>query len=138
MYVLPLLSYFFCYFLTHTDYFQDRFLAFHASILYYWCLVFLFFISPEESYRFSQLIESHAVHTYAEFLEANAETLRELPVPDVAHEYYAQFMYYFYEFQLSAQEQPEEGGRRPQINSLYDVFQNILLDEVRITKPGSS
>lgn len=94
------------------------------------CLVILFFISPTESYRFSQLIETHAVDTYAEFLEANEALLRSLPVPSVAREYYDNFMYYFQEFQLSADGESAERTRRPEINSLYDVFQNILLDEV--------
>ena len=56
--------------------------------------------------------------------------LHELPAPDVARDYYARYMYYFYEFQLSANQQPEDGGRRLSSNSLYDGFQNILLDEV--------
>ena len=84
-----------------------------------------------ESYRFSELIESHAVDTYAEFVETNADMLHEFPAPDVARDYYASCMYYFYEFQLSANQQPEDGGRRLGINSLYDVFQNILFDKVR-------
>lgn len=91
----------------------------------------LFFISPTESYRFSQLIETHAVDTYGEFLEANEDLLRSLPAPDVSQEYYSNFLYYFYEFQLSNKgDNKEEDVRRPVINSLYDVFQNILLDEV--------
>lgn len=90
----------------------------------------LFFISPEESYRFSSLLENHAVDTYQEFVESNKELLRSLPSPDVAYEYYDNFLYYFYEFQLSESAQPDELGRRPEIGSLLDVFQNILLDEV--------
>lgn len=90
----------------------------------------LFFVSPTESYRFSELIEAHAVDTYAEFIEANRETLKSLPAPDVAHEYYENFMYYFYEFQLSNAKLPTVAARRPQIESLLDVFENILLDEV--------
>lgn len=112
----------------------DRFIAFHAGIVYYWCLVLLFFISPTQSYRFSQLIESHAVDTYAQFLDENEEKLRSLPAPDVAYEYYNNFMYYFYEFQLSSAEQPGDDIRRPEINSLFDVFQNVLLDELEHSK----
>lgn len=90
-------------------------------------LVILFLISPGESYRFSELVELHAVHTYSEFLDANATTLRSLPAPEVAQEYFTNFLYYFQEFQLGAN--PEEKRRRPNIISLYDVFANILLDE---------
>lgn len=90
----------------------------------------LFFISPAQSYQFSELLEAHAVDTYAEFIEANRETLKSLPAPDIAYEYYENFMYYFYEFQLSTTKQPTVTARRPQIESLLDVFENILLDEV--------
>lgn len=92
--------------------------------------MFLFFISPAESYRFSQILEAHAVDTYGEFLDANKELLRSLPVPDVAYEYFGEFRYYFYEFQLSRDEH-SDGKRRPEISSLFDVFENILMDEVR-------
>lgn len=95
-------------------------------------LVLLFLISPAESYRFSQILECHAVDTYEEFTEANKDLLRTLPAPDVAHEYYAEFTYYFYEFQLSTGSKLNEDGRRPQISSLLDVFENILLDEVSL------
>lgn len=36
-------------------------------------------ISPFLAYNFSELIESHAVDTYSEFLETNEELLKSLP-----------------------------------------------------------
>ena len=36
----------------------DRFLGQHASILYYWALVVVFFFSPKWSYKFSEMLES--------------------------------------------------------------------------------
>lgn len=111
----------------------DRFLAFHLSIAYYWFLVVLFFVSPAESYRFSQLIEWHAVDTYSQFLEENEEALKQLPAPAVAYEYYHNFMYYFYEFQMTPNENDREAlVDRPEIKSLYDVFDNIVRDEVSL------
>lgn len=95
-------------------------------------LVVLFFVAPAEAYRFSQILESHAVDTYEEFTEVNKDLLQTLPVPDVAHEYYGEFMYYFHEFQLSTGNKLEDQKRRPQLNSLFDVFENVLLDEVSI------
>lgn len=92
--------------------------------------MFLFFISPSESYHFSELLEQHAVDTYAEFLESNDDVLKQLPAPDIAHEYYANFLYYFYEFQMSSQDGMGSVRPRPKIKSLYDVFDNILADEV--------
>lgn len=36
-------------------------------------------VSPFLAYNFSELIESHAVDTYSEFLETNSELLKSLP-----------------------------------------------------------
>ena len=102
----------------------DRFLAFHASLVYYWILVGLFFISPKQSYGFSLLLEAHAVDTYGQFVDENAEKLRSMPVPEVAHVYFEDFLFYFQEFQVTG----EQRGR-PNLESLYDVFVNILADE---------
>jgi ubiquinol oxidase len=102
----------------------DRFMAFHAAIAYYWFLVVMFFLSPASSYGFSELLEGHAVDTYAQLLEENAETLRALPAPDVARVYFEDFIYYFDAFQME-----RDTVRRPDINSLYDVFVNIFRDE---------
>lgn len=101
-----------------------------TSFVSHRCLVILFLVSPREAYRFSQLVEIHAVETYREFLEANEALLRSLPAPDVAQEYFENFMYYFCEFQLTGEGESVQRMQRPEINSLYDVFQNILLDEV--------
>ena len=93
----------------------------------------LFFISPKQSYAFSQLLESHAVDTYSEFVETNKEILETLPVPKVAHVYYNDFLFYFYEFQVTSESEDSncERRERPILRSLYDVFKNILADEVR-------
>lgn len=102
----------------------DRFVTYHAALFYFWILVALFFVSPPEAYRFSQALESHAVDTYAEFIDANEGSLRELPPPAVAFEYFDNFLFYFDEFQMT------EEKRRPVIESLYDVFENIMKDEL--------
>ena len=90
-------------------------------------LVALFFVSPKQSYGFSLLLESHAVDTYGEFVDANEEVLKTLPVPDVAFEYFNNFLFYYQEMQVTG----EGSKERPQLESLYDVFANILADEVR-------
>lgn len=89
----------------------------------------IFFVSPAQSYCFGELLEQHAVDTYAEFLESNEKTLKQLPAPAISQEYYANFLYYFYEFQMTRDE-TEETRPRPNIESLYDVFDNILRDEI--------
>lgn len=69
--------------------------------------------------------------TYSEFIDSNEDILKALPVPDVAHVYFREFLFYFYEFQVSRKGDEQGGLRdRPQLNSLYDVFVNILEDEV--------
>jgi len=104
----------------------DRFLAQHSAIVYYLILDFLWLLSPSIAYNFSELIEAHAVDTYAEFVDANEELLKRLPAPEVARKYYCgDDMYMFDEFQTSRR----PGERRPVVETLYDVFSNIRDDE---------
>lgn len=50
----------------------------------------------------SELIEAHAVDTYAEFAESNKELLMQMEAPVIAKEYYeAVDMYVFDEFQTN-------------------------------------
>ena len=44
-------------------------------------LVVLWILSPNLAYTFSELIEAHAVDTYAQFTDENREALAELPAP---------------------------------------------------------
>lgn len=66
-----------------------RFMAQHSAIVYYIVLCLLWGLSPSLSYKFSEMLESHAVNTYGQFLEDNPEALKKLPPPTVAVEYYA-------------------------------------------------
>jgi ubiquinol oxidase len=89
-------------------------------------LVALWLISPALAYNFSELIEGHAVDTYGQFVDQNAELLKSMPAPRIAVEYYeAADLYLFDEFQTAR----EVRSRRPQIRSLFDVFSNIRDDE---------
>lgn len=65
-----------------------RFVAQHSAVLYYFVLCLLFALSPTLSYRFSELLETHAVNTYSVFLSDNEELLKSLPPPSAAVEYY--------------------------------------------------
>lgn len=104
----------------------DRLLAFHLSLVYYWGLVLVYLVSPAMSYSFSELLEIHAVDTYTQFVEENAERLRDLPAPDVAVRYYREGdLYMFDEFHTA----PRQSVRRPPVDNLYDVFANIRDDE---------
>jgi ubiquinol oxidase len=89
-------------------------------------LVGLWLLSPSLAYNFSELIEAHAVDTYAEFAEANKERLKAIPAPVVAKAYYnGACLWMFDEFQTDG----KETVRRPKIETLYDTFCAIRDDE---------
>ena len=79
----------------------------------------------------SELIEFHAVDTYGEFVDVNADLLKSMPPPIEAVEYYnGKDLYLFDEFQTGRAPR----SRRPQIRSLYDVFVSIRDDELEHVK----
>ena len=111
----------------------DRFAGYHAAVLYYWVLNLLWLISPFLAYQFSELLESHAVDTYSQFVDENEELLKRLPAPAIARQYYEnEDLYMFDEFQTS--QSGREGRRRPQINTLFDTFSSIRDDELEHVK----
>jgi ubiquinol oxidase len=65
-----------------------RFVAQHSAMVYFYVLCLLFALSPTLSYRFSELLETHAVNTYGVFLDDNEEMLKKMPPPMAAVEYY--------------------------------------------------
>ena len=103
----------------------DRFMAGHSAIVYYWVLIVMWLISPTLAYNFSELIEAHAVDTYGQFVDENADLLKSLPAPLVARRYYTQDLYLYDEFQTAR----AQGSRRPVVETLYDVFSAIRDDE---------
>lgn len=110
---------------------KDRFIGYHAAIVYYWALIILFAFSPRAAYGFMALLEAHAVDTYYTFYRENENRLKSLPAPKVAISYYSSGdLYLFDEFQVSK----TVGERRPPCVNLYDVFKNICEDEVEHVK----
>ncbi len=116
-----------------------RFLAQHSALAYYIALCILWMISPSLSYKFSELLETHAVDTYGQFVDENEMELRSLPPSLVAVEYYTIGLSdpMFGEYQTASVMDParrREGGagvRKPgtDLRSLYDVFVAIRNDE---------
>lgn len=109
-----------------------RFAAMHAAIVYYWTLILLWLISPTLGYKFSELLETHAVNTYSQFVDENEDILKELPPSLPAIEYYGYGSSdpLFGEYQTSAiakGEQPRRPGEN--MKNLYDVFSAIRDDE---------
>ena len=68
--------------------FAVRFFAQHSAIAYFFILVILWAFSPSLAYNFSELLESHAVDTYGQFLDENEVILKKLPAPIIAKQYY--------------------------------------------------
>uniref|UniRef100_A0A7S2LGM5 Ubiquinol oxidase n=1 Tax=Leptocylindrus danicus TaxID=163516 RepID=A0A7S2LGM5_9STRA len=116
-----------------------RFLAQHSAIIYYWVLVLLWLVSPTWAYKFSELLETHAVHTYSQFLDDNEALLKELPPPLAAVEYYTLgttdplFQDYKTPHFSASDEEDEFESRKSSpgenMTSLYYVFENIRNDE---------
>ena len=104
----------------------DRLFAQVTTLIYYWILVGLYFISPRKAYYFMQLVEEHAYESYDSFLKTHEAELKSLPVPIAAQQYYQDGdLYLFDAFQTSQ----TSSSRRPVIHNLYDVFVNIRDDE---------
>lgn len=110
-----------------------RFLAQHSALAYYVALCLLWMASPSLSYKFSELLETHAVDTYGQFIDENEERLRALPPSLTALDYYAAGVSdpLFGEYQTTAVTEPGRGVRRAgaDMRSLYDVFAAIRDDE---------
>lgn len=106
----------------------DRFVAQHSAIVYYWFLVLFYALSPRQAYLFSDLVEGHAMDTYTEFTEQNADLLKSLPPPAVAVAYYlANDVYMFQSFQISGDS--VASPRQPDCTNLYEVcsWQSIFM-----------
>lgn len=71
------------------------------------------------------LVESHAVDTYQEFLDTNSEVLKTIPPPPAAVEYYMGSDLYVFDLMDPLRHTP----RRPDLQSLYNVFEEIRDDE---------
>jgi len=114
-----------------------RFLAQHSALAYYIALCILWMLSPSLSYKFSELLEAHAVDTYGQFVDENEMELRSLPPSLVAVEYYTIGLSdpLFGEYQTASVMDPQRregaGVRKPgtDLRSLYDVFVAIRNDE---------
>jgi ubiquinol oxidase len=129
-----------------------RFMAQHSALVYYLVLCGLWMASPSLSYKFSEMLETHAVDTYGQFIDENEEKLKKLPPSMIAVEYYTVGLSdpMFGEYQTrhgtvqggdsseavasilrGKDGQRINGVRKPGTNmkSLYDVFTAIRNDE---------
>ncbi|KAL7533274.1 hypothetical protein ACHAXR_005137 [Thalassiosira sp. AJA248-18] len=113
--------------------FWVRFMAQHSALAYYIALCMLWMLSPSLSYKFSEMLETHAVDTYGQFVDENEEKLKQLPPSLVAVEYYTIGVSdpMFGEYQTASVSNPDRDVRKSGTNlrSLYDVFVAIRNDE---------
>lgn len=110
-----------------------RLMAQHSALAYYLALCMLWMLSPTLSYKFSEMLETHAVDTYGQFVDENEDKLKELPPSIAAVEYYTVGVSdpMFGEYQTASVSDPNRRVRVPGTNlrSLYDVFVAIRNDE---------
>lgn len=109
----------------------DRFVAEHTAVLYYWMLIIFYLASPRLAYNFMELVELHAMDTYATFVEQNSALLKTIPPPMVAIQYYKAGDLYLFDTITS---DSTKEARRPDVNNLYDVFCNVRDDELQHVK----
>ena len=83
----------------------NRFLARHASIIYFIILVFFYLFTPRYAYMSSELLERHAVDTYDQFYEENKDVLLSMQCTQAALDY------------------------QPNARNMYDIFRSISNDE---------
>lgn len=110
----------------------DRALAQTMAFGYYWYVAAVYAFSEPSAYHLSELIENHAFETYDKYLTDHEDMLKALPVPDIAKKYYVDDNPFLFDLFCTVKDKDEDGGysqRRPELNSLYDVFVNVRDDE---------
>ena len=117
----------------------DRTLAKTMAFFYYWYVVGVYALSPEAAYHLSELIEDHAFQTYDNFLGRRGAELQGLPVPRVAREYYEaddKFLFDLVSQSCRTDRIDIADGcpRRPNLQTLYDVFVCIRNDEKEVRR----
>jgi ubiquinol oxidase len=123
------------------DQWKDRFVAQHSAFFYYWMIVALYLLNPTHAYNLNQAVEQEAYDTYNSFLETHAEYLQGEPAK-VAVKYYTNEDMYLFDamhFDSSTGSTAEPGAkaeppRRPNIQTLYDVFRAVRDDEYEHVK----
>lgn len=123
---------------------SDRFIAQHSAFFYYWMVVTLYVLNPTHAYNLNQAVEQEAYETYNHFLETHAEYLQGEPPAKVAVKYYTGddlYMFDMMHFDGPAATNDDgspaakpEPPRRPNIQTLYDVFKAVRDDEYEHVK----
>ncbi len=68
-------------------YWYDRLLARSITVVYYWILVLICIVNPQEIYGLIELVSRHAYDDYSEFLDECEQELIIRPAPPLVLEY---------------------------------------------------
>mmetsp|Transcript_20562 Transcript_20562/g.50472 ORF Transcript_20562/g.50472 Transcript_20562/m.50472 type:complete len:366 (+) Transcript_20562:167-1264(+) len=115
----------------------DRVLAQTMAFFYYWYVIVIYTWNEPAAYHLSELIEDHAFDTYSNFLKNHETFLKSKPVPEIARKYYEEENPFLFELYCTVKDDPECSVeeqvtaccRRPDLETLYDVFVCIRDDE---------
>eukprot|EP00566_Odontella_aurita_P018448 CAMPEP_0113527022 /NCGR_PEP_ID=MMETSP0015_2-20120614/1068_1 /TAXON_ID=2838 /ORGANISM="Odontella" /LENGTH=324 /DNA_ID=CAMNT_0000425417 /DNA_START=27 /DNA_END=1001 /DNA_ORIENTATION=- /assembly_acc=CAM_ASM_000160 len=110
----------------------DRTLAQSMAFGYYWYVIGVYAWNQAAAYHLSELIEDHAFNTYNGFLTEYADSLKSQPVPPVAQKYYVEDNPFLFDLFCTVKDLDDDGkfsNRRPELETLYDVFVNVRDDE---------
>mmetsp|Transcript_34406 Transcript_34406/g.46046 ORF Transcript_34406/g.46046 Transcript_34406/m.46046 type:complete len:331 (-) Transcript_34406:76-1068(-) len=110
----------------------DRTVAQTMAFGYYWYVIAIYAFNQPAAYHLSELIEDHAYNTYNKFLTEYEDKLKGMPVPPIAKKYYVEDNPFLFDLFCTVKDKDEQGNfsqRRPQLETLYDVFVNIRDDE---------
>ena len=71
-----------------SDYWVDRFLAYHLVLVYYWIMVVYYLVDPVSAYHLNAEVELHATMTYAKYVTQYPEDERITTIMnDEVHHY---------------------------------------------------
>mmetsp|Transcript_18951 Transcript_18951/g.29617 ORF Transcript_18951/g.29617 Transcript_18951/m.29617 type:complete len:325 (+) Transcript_18951:114-1088(+) len=110
----------------------DRSVAQTMAFGYYWYVTAVYAFNEQAAYHLSELIEDHAFDTYNKYLTDHEEMLKSKPVPEIARKYYVEDNPFLFDLFCTVKDKDDDGNfsnRRPQLDSLYDVFVNVRDDE---------
>lgn len=102
----------------------DRLLARSITVVYYWLLVLVDIVNPQEIYRLIELVARHAYDDYSEFLDECEKELIILPAPKLVGGLFLDAL------QLN----DKTAERVPSVTNLYDVFSAIRDQEIEHVK----
>lgn len=104
----------------------DRLLARSATVVYYWILVLICLVNPQEIYSLMELVSRHSYDGYSKFLDECEQELIIRPAPPLVLEYIHTGVLFLNELPR-AHKPPDQVLP---VTNLYDVFSAIQRQEM--------